>query len=219
MERHSSKNTLPRSYADAHKYNLRPGGSSSSRTFNKTWGDGGHSFPNGHKPRYVSHPPTFGDFLKTAPVSLSKPSRKIRKVSVITKTAEQQQQDEMVSKVNNSMHKVTRIISDNKFDQKPEKFVAKDVHKSLDEIRRLLGDTDDDWIPVVDGSPENIKRLLDRDVQMLSSCHERMGTPTNRLQSRNFQGMLTDYLEALEKGNNRKRSNTSSSTSASGGGE
>lgn len=199
------------SYAERTRVNLRPGGGRSGQ-MRKTWGDGGHSYPDGGKPRYVTKPPvstqaTLGDFLGA--VTFSKQNRKIRKVSVVEKSQQEQMNDKVIIDANSKIMKVQRILGDARFSDKSEKDVAKEVHQTMEDLRNVLPPADDEWNPIVDGSPENIKRLFEYDIQLLTNCSEKMGVSANRLQSKTFRGMLNNYIDCLE--NSRKRPLSTSS--------
>ena len=176
--------------------NLRPGGA-----LKRTWGDGGSSMPGGTKPRFIGNLVTLGDHLSKARVT-SRKIGKYRKVSTVTRSDEEVQNDQLVNAVNTKIQDAETLISDAIFSDGDNRkdTSAKKVHNVLNDIRSLLPQTDDEWVPVVDGSPDNIKRLLEYDIKLLSNCSKRIGRPVgNRFESKKFKGMLNNYIEILHK--------------------
>ena len=121
---------------------------------------------------------------------------KFRKVMV---TAAIEGDQVLLDGVKSKVDEVSSLITDNKFSNDDVQEVAKKVNKSMDDLRKLLPDGDDDWEPPVDGSPENIRRLLERDIELLTNCSEQIGlNVANRFTNSKFRGMLNNYIENLE---------------------
>jgi len=75
-------------------------------------------------------------------------------------------------------------------------------HEFRSELADLTVPDGTDWEPVVDGSPENIRRHLEYDIQLLTNCSERVGVKVGeKFNNPKFRGMLNNYIDCLEKHN------------------
>ena len=208
----SSQNTARQSsvqtFADrvAANANLRPQvpeGQKKQRQLQKTWGDGGYA-PNGRKPKFVNQRPgttVLGDYFSNAnkQTVLKKNGKPVQRVVIVKKSKVQIEKEKLLKDVNDKIFHVQRIVADNNFsDGDEEKEVAKEVHKTMVELRNLA-DADDEYKPVVDGSPEAIRRLLEYDIELLSGCSERIGASCGaRLRSPAFQSIINKFIAGLE---------------------
>ena len=173
--------------------NLRPGGSNSNfGGLKRSWRDGGSSMSGGMKPKYLGSS-TLGDHM----TPLSRNGGKLRKVTTWS-AEESKKKEKLVSDINSNIIEAERVMADAIFSD--EKMGSgEQVNKSLLAIKNLLPPGDDEWEPVVDGSPENIRRLFEYDIQLLNNCSRRSGGPiSNRLESKKFRGMLENYIEVIE---------------------
>ena len=186
----------------------------------KSWSDGGFVPPGGLRPQYVKpvgegggkRAPlnaTLGDFMPNGPrekmVRLkNKGPGKYRKV-VIAEKKLTEEEEKLVSGVNEKIMEVQRIVGDDMFSEDgDEKQVAVKVHKLMVDVKNMVDrNTEEPYQHPVDGSPEAIRKLIEYDLQLLTNCSKRIGAPCGtRLKSPAFRRMIDDFVGGLE---SRKR--------------
>ena len=201
----------------------------------KGWADGGFR-PGGFVPRFVQESvrqpgtATVADFLpkddnSSRTVLKKNTANKWRKVSIVSKTKAQNKHEHLINNVNEILEQVQSMVGDNAFSDDDPKGVAIEVHQAMNDVKNMVCNIKDDngkrlvfddeeWEPVVDGSPENIWKLINYDIGLLSKCSQRIGAPCgSRLHTPAFKNIINGFISSLD--NSRKRAAEQAKSSGS----
>ena len=144
-----------------------------------------------------------GDYFKSKipEEATIRPKKKI--VLVAKKTAEIEKES-LINTVESKLEEVKAVIGDNIFNNDSREKAAKTIQQILMDVKKVCNGDECEFN--VDGSPENIRRLVDYDIHLLEGCSQRMGAPCGgRLRAPAFQNIIENFISGLK---TRKRTSS-----------
>lgn len=181
----------------------------------KSWADGGYR-PDNFRPEYLQNGghrkprrPTsanLGDYFKAKiPDEITVNTATRKKIVLVAKKAAEIENESLINSVESKLEDMKAVIGDNIFTNDSREKAAKSVQQILMDVKKMCGGPECEFN--VDGSPENIRRLIDYDVELLEGCAQRIGAPCGgRLRAPAFQTIIENFVSGLK---TRKRSKSS----------